>query len=282
MIKALALSKGITLNHKQITLYLLLAKLYEQEGNYEKAYQFQRKYYDRFTHFHSYHKVITTRKNPIFSENISHQKLMMQIAKESELRATFTDKLAKKSEAISWLSSLLFLAVALLMYFIFKYQRMGSVKAYDLLEKANDYLEPPEKTKELYQYHYKKARKYDYSIAIGYLSIDNWKELCFHFNKQTVAEVLQNIALLINENKGEFDQAGIINEGEYLLLCPHQTRDELTEKLTNLTEALKVRFFANLGDFSVKINFSCDEPGVQDIDPYIFLSRLSESTSSDL
>ena len=35
-------------------------------------------------------------------------------------------------------------------------------------------------------------------------------------------------------------------------------------------------FFANLGEFSVNIAFSIATPSVQDIDPYIFLSRLSE------
>lgn len=44
--------------------------------------------------------------------------------------------------------------------------------------------------------------------------------------------------------------------------------------MDKIVDALKVRFFANLGEFSVNIVFSLDAPNVQDIDPYIFLSRL--------
>ena len=124
------------------------------------------------------------------------------------------------------------------------------------------------------------ARKYGYPLAIGYLSITNWSELSFHFNKKIMTEVAKTIATLLNEHKGEFDNVGLINEGEYLLLCPHQTNENIQEKLENLIEAIKVTFFANLGDFSVKIGYALDSPTVQDIDPYIFLSRLSESTRS--
>ena len=46
------------------------------------------------------------------------------------------------------------------------------------------------------------------------------------------------------------------------------------KKMDKIVDALKVRFFANLGEFSVNIVFSLDAPNVQDIDPYIFLSRL--------
>ena len=33
---------------------------------------------------------------------------------------------------------------------------------------------------------YKAARKYQYNIAIGYLIIENWQELNFHFNQKTL------------------------------------------------------------------------------------------------
>jgi hypothetical protein len=47
--------------------------------------------------------------------------------------------------------------------------------------------------------------------------------------------------------------------------------------MEKLVSALKLRFFANLGDFSVIIAYSIESPNFQDIDPYIFLSQLSDS-----
>jgi hypothetical protein len=93
-------------------------------------------------------------------------------------------------------------------------------------------------------------------------------------------EVSKTLATLLNESKGEFDEAGTINDGEYLLLGPHQTESEIAAKLHGLAEAIKVRFFANLGNYSVKIGYAYGLPTAQDIDPYIFLSRLSETTKA--
>ena len=91
-----------------------------------------------------------------------------------------------------------------------------------------------------------------------------------------ISEVNKTLATLINEHMGEFDQSGQINDGEYIVLFPHQSRGQAQAKFEKLIDALKVRFFANLGEFSVNIRFSLDTPAVQDIDPYIFLSRLSD------
>ena len=72
----------------------------------------------------------------------------------------------------------------------------------------------------------------------------------------------------------------MLDEGEYLLLCPHQSGHEVEEKLRKLTESIKVRFFANLGEFSVNITFTYGVPGVQDIDPYVFLAKLTDTTDN--
>ena len=121
------------------------------------------------------------------------------------------------------------------------------------------------------------ARKYNYPLTLGYISITNWQELTFQFNKKTVSEVNRGIARLINEQLNEFESAGLINNGEYLLLFPHQNKENVTKTVENLVSALKLRFFANLGEFSVIIAYSIESPDFQDIDPYIFLSRLSSS-----
>lgn len=132
-------------------------------------------------------------------------------------------------------------------------------------------------TKQLYQTNFNMARKYDYPLTLGYISITNWQELSFQFNKKTVSEVSRGISSLINEHLNEFENAGLINDGEYLLFFPHQNIDEVTKTIETLISALKLRFFANLGEFSVIIAYSIENPDFQDIDPYIFLSRLSDS-----
>lgn len=85
----------------------------------------------------------------------------------------------------------------------------------------------------------------------------------------------------MNKFVGEFDYAGLINEGEYLILCPYQTNQDIKTKFEKISEAIETISFANLGDYSLKINNSFDSPNVQDIDPFIFLSKLSETVNRD-
>lgn len=100
------------------------------------------------------------------------------------------------------------------------------------------------------------ARKFTYSLTVGYISISNWQELTFKFNRKIIAEVDREIASLINNHLNEFESAGLINEGEYLLLFPHQDKTIVEETMNKLISALKLRFFANLGEFSVTIAYS--------------------------
>ena len=102
----------------------------------------------------------------------------------------------------------------------------------------------------------------------------------FSFNAKTLTDVSKALAIIVNEYIDEEDYAGVISAGEYLFLCPHQTPEQALTKFNNIKQAIKTRFFANLGDYSVKVRFSIDAPNIQDIDPYVFLSRLSESTKT--
>ena len=122
------------------------------------------------------------------------------------------------------------------------------------------------------------ARKYQYSISVVYLAVENWQELNFHFNRKILIDVSQALAVIINENLDEEDYAGVLSAGEYLFLCPHQTPEQVAIKSSRIQQEIKTRFFVNLGDHSVKIKCSVDSPDIQDIDPYVFLSRLSEAT----
>ncbi|MCW8832882.1 MAG: hypothetical protein OQK03_06155 [Colwellia sp.] len=124
------------------------------------------------------------------------------------------------------------------------------------------------------------ARKYAYPLTLGYISINNWQELLFKFNKKVVNEVSDNIVDLINEHISEFENAGLINDGEYLLLFPHQNKEDVMITMEKLLEDLRLRFFANLGGVSVILSYSVESPDFQDIDPYIFLSQLSSAVKS--
>jgi GGDEF domain-containing protein len=125
------------------------------------------------------------------------------------------------------------------------------------------------------------ARKYQYNISIAYLQIENWQELSFHFSGKILTDISKALAIIINESLDEEDYSGVISAGEYLFLCPHQSPEQVLAKFTAIKQAIKTRFFANLGDYSVKIRFSIDSPNIQDIDPYVFLSRLSECTVAE-
>jgi GGDEF domain-containing protein len=123
------------------------------------------------------------------------------------------------------------------------------------------------------------ARKYQYNISVAYLKVENWQELNFRFNRKVLADVSQVLATIINENLDAEDYAGVISDGEYLFLCPHQTPEQVLIKFTRIKQAIKTRFFANLGNYSVNVIFSIAAPSIQDIDPYVFLSRLSECSA---
>ena len=150
-------------------------------------------------------------------------------------------------------------------------------KAHEALEKPSYIIATPIQTKQLYQKNFNMARKFSYPLTLSYISISNWQELTLKFNKKIVAEVSREIASVINEHINEFENAGLINEGEYLLIFPHQHKNEVAMIIEKLVSALKLRFFANLGEFSVIIAYSIESPNFQDIDPYIYLSQLSDS-----
>jgi len=276
--QAITISENIELTYEQIELYQLLSMMYQEKKQFKKALIAQQEYiklYQRFS--------VNKKEQAVSGSSLSakSRQLSLNLAEESELRAQFNAKFTHQKLVISILIALLTLLVLFALYISLKLRAFKLNQAYDDIEKPADFLASPSQTKKLYQRHYKMARKYQFPLIIGYLSVDNWQELTFHFSKKIVNEVASAIAILVNEHIGEFDQVGLINEGEYLFLCPYQTDEDLQVKLTQLTKALKLRFFANLGGFSIKISYAYQSPAVQDIDPYIFLSRLSESTSTE-
>ena len=270
---------NMDLSNEQVELYLLLSAMYESQGEFAEALKLLNQYIVVKQQF-SENKLsnILLRNNSLPEQDKSRQ-LVIKLAEKSELSAVYSKKFKKQAYIIFVLSIVLIVLIVLIVFYAFKERSKRINIAYDEIEKPSYFLESPIATKQIYQCAYKKARKYDYPISIGYISIDNWKELTFRFNKKILTEVSKTIATLINKHIGEFDSAGLINEGEYLLLYSHQSSQDVEKEFEQLKEALNMRFFANLGDFSVNIHFTLDTPSVQDIDPYIFLSRLSETAA---
>ena len=261
----------LTFLPEQAELYILLSKYYQSNGEYEKAVSLLEQYVsENKVQSHS-----IARSAGVNEEVEQGRKQAMKVVEVSESR------LAEKPNNNQYMQVLLLLLcfvlalLVLILWYQLRAQRLNF--AYEQNERPSYLLLKPTETKQLYHRKYKQARKYEYPISIGYIEIKNWQDIAFQFNKRTVSEVAKTIATIINEHLGEFDYAGQINEGEYLLMYPHQEKVESQEKMDKLVDALKVRFFANLGQFSVNIGYSIEEPCIQDIDPYIFLSRLSET-----
>lgn len=283
------LASNIKLTADYIIFYQYLADMYLVKKNLNKAYLWQNKYskallesilfINKIIDLNSYStsSKVTIKSNKNIPASTKSRELAIKLAEQSELTSSFSSKFRKQQlfilESIIVTSSLLIFIV-----FLWIKQRRNKLQTeYETLEKPSYILANSIQTKQLYQTSFNMARKYNYPLTLGYISITNWQELTFQFNKKTVSEVNRGIARLINEQLNEFESAGLINNGEYLLLFPHQNKENVTKTVENLVSALKLRFFANLGEFSVIIAYSIESPDFQDIDPYIFLSRLSSS-----
>lgn len=277
LILARDVAEGYSLSLEQIKLFELLARMYNEKSQYKRAYTEQKKYTE---HYKKFHNLIQKQIESIKVSNVSvtnNRELVVKLSNESDQNFNYEDKFKRQDIIIFLLSALLI--ILLIIYCIWSIKRTKIINEYGYLTSEFDYgsLASPEQTKQLYQFTFKMARKYQYPLTISYIVIENWDELVFRFNKKTVKEVHKTISTLISESIGEFDRAGKINDGEYILMCPHQKNDAIQVKMEQLVEAFKVRFFANIGDFAIKIKYTCDMPTIQDIDPYLFLSHLSEN-----
>ncbi|WP_448554010.1 hypothetical protein [Thalassotalea montiporae] len=260
----------------QVDLYLLLANRYQIEGDKDKALAMLNRYVELQHQFFKDAKARVIRAPSRLAVEDSNKALALDLAEAYDAHTEFSEQVRMQQHYIIGLTTLsLFLLVVLTIQWL-TYRSRKQHDVYEQLERPTYLVPNPAQTKYIYHRAFKKARKYEYPLTIGYLTISNWQDLTFSFNKRVIAEVNKTLATLINEHMGEFDQSGQINDGEYIVLFPHQSQSQAKAKFEKLIDALKVRFFANLGEFSVNIRFSLDTPAVQDIDPYIFLSRLSD------
>lgn len=261
---------------EQVDLFLLLSQRYERQGDIAKALAMLNKYVSQQQQFSQSNNGRRIELPTILKQEANNKDIALDLAQSYEMHTEYASKVDKQNQTILLLTivSLILLGVAVTQWYGYRSRQQNFV--YEQLERPAYLLASPAQTKYIYHRAFKKARKYEYPLTVGYIVVSNWQDLTFSFNKRVINEVNKTIATLVNEHLGEFDQAGQIHEGEYIVLYPHQHRDEAKAKFEKLLEALKVRFFANLGEFSVNIRFSMETPSIQDIDPYIFLSRLSD------
>lgn len=267
-------------------LYSLLADFYHDNKNMALAYFWQEKYSNALKQQIAPANIQLSNKkiinNNLELENDSANKKIQQQAEElsdeNELAPSSFFKYIQQHILIFVLSSIIILLFCLVIYLWLKHRLITKLKDDETVEKSNEIITTPRHTKYIYQKSFNMARKYSYPLTLGYISINNWQELTRQFNKKIVTEVNHEIASVITKHIDEFENAGLIHEGEYLLIFPHQDKDEVMVIMETIVSALKLRFFANLGDFSVMITYSFDSPNFQDIDPYIFLSQLTDPT----
>jgi len=286
LLEAEHLSINIELTDDYIILYQLLSDIYKDNKELNKAYIWQKKYSAAllkekkstvYNHQLFTKHTINTNKPANTSASNRTRQLSVKLAEQSELASSYSTKYHQQQTLIFILSTMALLLLCFVMFLWLKHRSTKLKKTHEALEQPSYVIAAPLQTKHLYQKSFNMARKYSYPLTLGYISISNWQELTFQFNKKIVAEVSREIASVINKHINEFENAGLINEGEYLLLFPHQDKEEVTIIIEKLVSALKLRFFANLGEFSVIIAYSIESPNFQDIDPYIFLSQLSDS-----
>jgi len=289
LMQVLKLLDGKDISLKYSGFYGMVAEMHFAKQNYRLAYRWREKYS---------HVLLKKLDNQKKTSNLvprpSHlalgltpqskpieesKKLALKLAASSELSSSFVTKYQKQRIVIISLSSFALLLVLILVGFFLRLRAQKIHLAYEETEKPSYVMAGPVQTKFDYQLSFKKARKFQYSISVGYLMVDNWQELDFHFNKKSIREVTKEIASVINEQITEFDYAGLLNKGEYLLIFEHQDIDEVAVKLDKLVQAINSRAFANLGDFSLAMKYSLNTPDFKDIDPYLFLARIAESVN---
>ncbi len=280
LIKAEQLAQDIDVTKAQIQLYQQLHDFYKAQSNYKKALALLNQYHQLYLRFNVNEPADSVTQHA-FTVNEEKQVLASRLVTDGQLKTSFERKYHKQYKIIILLTIIVLLLALMSVMLWLKTRTLRLVTHYNENERPIDFIYNPNQTKNLYQSNYKKARKYNYSLAIGYITVDNWKELSFQTNKKVLNDVARAIATLINQSVGEFDYVGMLNESEYLLLCPHQNNEDIQKKLEKLVAALEVNYFANLGGSAVSIEYSFDTPTVQDIDPYIFLSRLSERVSAE-
>jgi tetratricopeptide (TPR) repeat protein len=266
--------------------YRMVAEMHFAEQRYQMAYKWQEKHSRillKKVNKKNKTDTIAMGLSELFIESGEAQSLIdssnalaIKFYEQSELSKSLSKKNKQQGIIIFLLSLILFVLIVVAGVFLLKTKHNKKTHDNEGLDKSKQHLAASMKTKQHYQLIFKKAKKFHYPLNIAYLTIENWQTLIFQFNKKNIVEVQNEIASLINSLLAEFDFAGQLNEGEYLLLFEHQTLEEVKVKLNKVVQAINTRSFANLGDFSLIIKHSLKVPDYKDIDPYLFLASTIE------
>ncbi|WP_246046941.1 tetratricopeptide repeat protein [Colwellia ponticola] len=273
--------------------YRMVAEMHFAQKDYLAAYRWREKYsqvlLSKLTYKRKYASTLQglthlsvkspIKETPEETSSKAAKKLAIKLAQSSALSSSFVEKYQKQHVIIITLSTVLCLLLTLLVAFYLRFKTQQSNQTYQDIEKKRYAIDSPLQTKYYYQLAFKKARKFKYPISIGYLVIDNWQALVFHFNKKNINEVTKEVASIINEHITDFDYAGLFHEGEYLLVFEHESRKKVNEKLVKIIQALNTRAFANLGGFSLTMKYSLNTPDYTDIDPLLFLARVTDRSN---
>lgn len=271
--QALKLASSIELTIDQANLYRIASKFNEQNGQFERALAYLQKYQQLVEKFQPLAAVaIKTEQTRTQNENAN---LSLALAYDSELKLQYVKKFDDQQQLISILGALVLTLTIVLIVAILK----NNKRTIQYHTPELKHLTSPFYSKKMYQQAYKQARYFQYDLALAYLKVENWSELEYLCSKRTCQEVRKTIAHIIDSHIGEFDQAALLNDGEYIVVFPHQTEQDAYAKVQDIGKALQANLFANLGDFTLNIHYALESPIIQDIDPFLFLSKLAEATT---
>jgi len=287
VLEAEKIIRNIAPTDSYIILYQILAQTYMLDKDIDRAYFWQKKYSAALLKMNESTPLgyrlppidilNLDKPNSIDTKNQSHQPTSKSLD-QSELIASLTTKNEQQHTLIFTLSIMTFLFVGIIVFLWLKNNTKKLTTIDEEREIPANISTCPIQTKKLYQKNFNMAKQYSYPLTLGYISISNWQELAFQFNKKVVAEVTGEIAKLISKYIREFDTAGLISEGEYLILFSHQEKANAELAMEKILSVLKLRFFANLGKFSLTITYSTESPSIDDTDADIFLDQLRDLT----
>lgn len=286
VLEAEKITRSTELTDDYIIIYKILAQTYMFEKDIDSAYFWQKKYSDALLKMNK--PVLFNYPLPPINivnldkpDNIDTDNQSRQLTSKSPEKSELTVSLSKNHQQKTLILTLSFMTFLLLIFVVFLWLKLRTIKLKatdEAIEIPDNITTCPLQTKKLYQKNFSMAKQYSYPLTLGYISISNWQELSFQFNKRVVAEVTGEIASLISKYISEFDNAGLISDGEYLIFFSHQEKPEVEIAMEKILSVLKLRFFANLGTFSLNLTYSIESLSFhQDSDPDIFLSQLRDS-----
>ena len=264
--------------------YRMVAEMYFVQKRFQLAYEWQEKHSrillkkvnykgraDTISHGLSELFLETDKHNPRIETTKS-----LTLAPENywELSKSLTTQLRRQKTITLFLAVFLVVMFIITIGLLYKSKQKKITPASDRVQATVDSLATPKATEHHYQITFKKAKVFQYPVHLGYLAIENWQELLFHFDKKNIREVEKELATIIKSHLFEFDYAGQLNEGSYLSLFEHQSTEEVEGKLDKLKQTINSHSFAHLGDFSLVVKYSLNTPDCNDTDAFVFLASV--------